>query len=148
FFERGLHGIEECLRTGAENGAFALSCRWWPDEHGTVQIAHAFCVESRRAFSGERRLRGGVIDDHDIRAEVGSQLCDHLVHDGVILENEVYALRTCDRVGRRCGELCTEPLECACLVSGAIPDGDRVAASERRLDECATEQACAEVCDV
>ena len=113
----------------------ALTRRRRADEHGTMDIAYAFGVESLRARGGELGLGRRVIDDDRLRVESRAQRRDHLFDDLIVLQDEMNAFRAADGVSRCIRDARAELLERASFVDGAIPGGDlspRFAAASAR----------------
>jgi hypothetical protein len=88
-----------------------------------------------------------VIDDDRRCGQAGEKRRDHFLDTGVILEDQVDALRAPDGVRWCACDAGPERLELPGLVGRAVPHGDLVATLRGRFDEGAAEEAGAEKCD-
>ena len=103
--ERLANLVEQRLGAGRHDRPLPLACGRGSNENRAMDVAHTLSAEPSGAFGGEGGLRRGVIDDDCRGAEPRAKRGDHVVDDGVVLENQVHAARSAHRVGRCRGDV-------------------------------------------
>ncbi len=144
----GVNRVEQRAWTGREDRSATLARHRRSDEHRTMQVLHAFIIQSPRPLGRQRRLGRRVVDDDCVRCQSRSQRRNHLVDDGIVLQHEMDAGRVAHGVGRRVGNACTERFERTCLVCGSIPNCHVVATLHRGFGQRAAQETGPKKCDV